>query len=114
MLGSDETKYQYREVRNICASTLLKSGMFYEGKIVKESMECFERFYLYINQEIKGRGITPELRGDCSTASLVVDDYGNAIIFSNYFSNIYIYISRRDTIPFFTYEPTPERTHWTL
>ncbi|CAI2723786.1 unnamed protein product [Schistosoma spindalis] len=89
LLGSDETKSQYRKARNTCASTLRKSRKLYEEKIVKESIECPKRLYSYINQRTKRRGIIPALWGDSTAASLVEDDFGKAQVFSNYFSNVY-------------------------
>ncbi|CAH8447575.1 unnamed protein product [Schistosoma bovis] len=89
LLGTDESKSQYRKARNTCASTLRKSRKLYEEKLVKESIECPKRLYSYINQRTRRKGNIPALWGDSTASSLVEDDFGKAQAFSNYFSNVY-------------------------
>ncbi|KAH9578509.1 hypothetical protein MS3_00005966 [Schistosoma haematobium] len=107
LLGTDESKSQYRKARNTCASTLRKSRKLYEEKLVKESIECPKRLYSYINQRTRRKGNIPALWGDSTASSSVEDDFGKAQAFSNYFSNVYTIEA-----PFPSAYTDPPYIHW--
>lgn len=90
LLDIDRTSPHCRGARNICVSTLHKSRCLYEVKLVKESIEYPKCLNSYIHPRTQRRECIPASCGEISTSSVVQDDYGEARIFSNYFSNVYI------------------------